>query len=247
MLRTPLGHQVSHPGVPGFLPGDHRWRPAAAGSTNRPCPSAGIGTDRRSGALAHDSSEARRPGRGKPDGRRQSEVVDTSPCGHRVAGTAVDPAARHRANRSNSPSRRLTPPLRTSGGVEALCNRRARRESAGQYDRRRLPGRSAGPERRPPGNLKSTVAGTSPSPFLGPRGNLSPPSAHPGTTLAARSPSRNVTSRCAPGFGYAQPSGLVSSAVRFTSPTLTLSASSRNTAESLQKKVSISGCHRVCS
>lgn len=57
------------------LPGDHRWRPAAAGPTRRPCQSDGIGTDRRSGAWAWANSPARRHGRGQPLGRRRSEVL----------------------------------------------------------------------------------------------------------------------------------------------------------------------------
>jgi len=78
LWRDSVAERPSRLGAPGFLPGDHRRHPAAAGPTRRPCPSAGIGTDRRSSAWAKDTREDCRHGRGKPGGRKRSEVVDTT-------------------------------------------------------------------------------------------------------------------------------------------------------------------------
>jgi hypothetical protein len=103
---------------PGFLPGDHRSRPSAAGPTRRPRESAGAGTDRRSGAWAQDTRQDRRHGRGQPYGRKQSEVLNTPSYGHRVAGTTARPTAGGRAGRGG-PSGRWPPSLlRTPGGVK---------------------------------------------------------------------------------------------------------------------------------
>jgi len=74
-LRLPTACAQSPSGSDGIR---DRHSPAAAGPTRRPCKSAGIGTNRRSGAWAQDTREDRRHGRGKPYGRKQIEFLDTT-------------------------------------------------------------------------------------------------------------------------------------------------------------------------
>ena len=63
--------------VPGLLPADHRWRPAAAGPPPSGPANPPESERRRCGAWAQDTSHARPHGRGKPDGRKQGGVLDT--------------------------------------------------------------------------------------------------------------------------------------------------------------------------
>jgi len=167
------------PGAPGFLVGAHPPRPAPAVHTRRPCPSAGIGPGRRSGAWGQDGSQARRHGRGQPGGRKQCEVLETTPYGHRVAGTSVGPTCRDGAGRGGPSGRRPPPPRRTPGGVRTqtlphspfgirvLRGRFSPREPAARRDRvnteGRLPHKSTPVPPTPP---RSGLAFASPRPAL---------------------------------------------------------------------------------
>ena len=114
-------------------------------------------------------------------------------------------------NRDFHPAIGRSPPslLLAPGGIDLLGSPSPLRESHSRSQRQHLPGRSARRGRRPRGDLKDTVAETSPS-RLRWRQRDSYRAVCPhrpcGTALAASSPFRNVAPRCGSNSDYTQPS-----------------------------------------